>query len=75
LLDLFDLFHNIGFGGNIGHDPHVLYTLSAVQILALYDELEQLDKHKIAGYVVGLQQEDGLLQLLRLRASTLTLTV
>ena len=22
-----------GFGGNISHDPHILYTLSAVQIL------------------------------------------
>ncbi|KAK3420566.1 hypothetical protein EUGRSUZ_G01406 [Eucalyptus grandis] len=24
-----------GFGGNIGHDPHLLYTLSAMQVLAL----------------------------------------
>ena len=29
-----------GFGGNIGHDGHLLYTLSALQILALADRLE-----------------------------------
>lgn len=32
-----------GFGGNEGHDPHMLYTLSAVQVLAVYDELDRLD--------------------------------
>ncbi|XP_016499560.1 geranylgeranyl transferase type-2 subunit beta 1 isoform X2 [Nicotiana tabacum] len=35
-----------GFGGNIGHDPHMLYTLSAIQVLALFD-------------IAGLQNEDG----------------
>ncbi len=30
-----------GFGGNVGHDPHLLYTLSAVQILALNGALER----------------------------------
>ena len=25
-----------GFGGNTDHDPHILYTLSALQILALF---------------------------------------
>jgi hypothetical protein len=37
-----------GFGGNIGHDPHLLYTLSAVQILLELDALEQVDLTKIA---------------------------
>ena len=32
-----------GFGGNIGHDPHMVYTLSAVQILILYDRLDAID--------------------------------
>ncbi|KAL2945004.1 Geranylgeranyl transferase type-2 subunit beta 1 [Bienertia sinuspersici] len=36
-----------GFGGNIGHDPHILYTLSAVQVLALFDKLHALDVAKI----------------------------
>lgn len=48
-----------GFGGNIDHDPHLLYTLSAVQILALYDELAVLDVDKICSFVAELQQADG----------------
>ncbi|KAL2611693.1 hypothetical protein R1flu_023385 [Riccia fluitans] len=48
-----------GFGGNIGHDPHILYTLSAVQILALFDKLSVVDADKIAKYISGLQREDG----------------
>ncbi|XP_025822089.1 geranylgeranyl transferase type-2 subunit beta 1-like isoform X3 [Panicum hallii] len=37
-----------GFGGNVGHDPHVLYTLSAVQVLCLFDRLDVLDIDKVA---------------------------
>lgn len=32
-----------GFGGSERHDPHMLYTLSAVQVLALHDKLHLLD--------------------------------
>ncbi|KAL1533169.1 Geranylgeranyl transferase type-2 subunit beta 1, variant 2 [Salvia divinorum] len=35
-----------GFGGNIGHDPHLLYTLSAIQVLALFDKIDVLDIEK-----------------------------
>lgn len=48
-----------GFGASERHDPHMLYTLSAVQILALYDRLDALDAGKVAAYVAGLQREDG----------------
>ncbi|XP_010519818.1 PREDICTED: geranylgeranyl transferase type-2 subunit beta 1 isoform X2 [Tarenaya hassleriana] len=48
-----------GFAGNTGHDPHILYTLSAVQILALFDKLDILDVEKVSSYVTGLQNEDG----------------
>jgi prenyltransferase beta subunit len=48
-----------GFGGNHGHDPHVIYTLNAVQILALFDKLNAVDADKIASYIAGLQNEDG----------------
>lgn len=48
-----------GFGGNTHHDAHILYTLSAIQILALYDELHVLDKEKIKSFVKSLQQPDG----------------
>ncbi|KAG0583695.1 hypothetical protein KC19_3G155800 [Ceratodon purpureus] len=37
-----------GFGGNYQHDPHILYTLSAVQILCMFDRLEAVDGDKIA---------------------------
>jgi len=35
-----------GFGGNAGHDPHMLYTLSAVQLMALCDQLHRVDAEK-----------------------------
>ena len=37
-----------GFGGSERHDAHLLYTLSALQILALYDQLHRVDADKIA---------------------------
>ncbi len=37
-----------GFGGSPRNDPHLLYTTSAVQILALFDELGSIDAMKVA---------------------------
>ncbi|KAL0246341.1 hypothetical protein GEMRC1_007553 [Eukaryota sp. GEM-RC1] len=51
-----------GFGGNVGHDPHILYTLSALQVLALIDSLSDLSETQvdaISSYVLSLQQSDG----------------
>jgi len=48
-----------GFGGNIDQDSHMLYTLSALQILALCDALDRVDFVQVEGYIAGLQQEDG----------------
>ncbi|MBA0766171.1 hypothetical protein Gotri_015238, partial [Gossypium trilobum] len=61
-----------GFSGNIGHDPHILYTLSAVQVLALFNKLDVLDIDKSIVSsctscfaqvskldITGLQNEDG----------------
>ncbi|XP_059661412.1 geranylgeranyl transferase type-2 subunit beta 1-like [Cornus florida] len=48
-----------GFCGNIGHDPHILFTLSAVQVLALVDRINVLDIDKVSEYIAGLQNEDG----------------
>ena len=39
---------NGGFGGSPRNDPHMLYTLSAVQILALYDRLDLVDADTVA---------------------------
>ncbi|KAG5460670.1 MAG: hypothetical protein BJ554DRAFT_7248, partial [Olpidium bornovanus] len=36
-----------GFCGHVRHDPHLLYTLSAVQILVLHDALDAVDVEKI----------------------------
>jgi geranylgeranyl transferase type-2 subunit beta len=37
-----------GFGGSEHHDAHLLYTLSALQILALFDKLDLVDADAIA---------------------------
>jgi len=50
---------NGGYGGNTGHDPHLLYTLSAVQIAAIFDAMKLIDTEKVAKYVASLQQPDG----------------
>ncbi|KAI1502428.1 terpenoid cyclases/protein prenyltransferase alpha-alpha toroid [Biscogniauxia marginata] len=44
---------NGGFGAAPGHDPHMLYTVSAVQILALVDALDELDKRGKGKATVG----------------------
>uniref|UniRef100_A0A8B9HDP3 Geranylgeranyl transferase type II subunit beta n=1 Tax=Astyanax mexicanus TaxID=7994 RepID=A0A8B9HDP3_ASTMX len=36
-----------GISASIGHDPHLLYTLSAVQILTLYDNVKAIDVDKV----------------------------
>ena len=51
-----------GWGGNIGHDVHLLYTTSAVQILAICNALDRLSKEQVTAIVhliSSLQQEDG----------------
>ena len=56
-----------GYGGNVGHDPHLLYTLSALQLLALCDALPrtqgavtpELDVDATVHYIASLQQPDG----------------
>lgn len=48
-----------GFGASTGHDAHILYTLSAIQILAMCGELHRLDKDKVASYLASRQQPEG----------------
>ena len=40
---------NGGFGAAPGHDPHMLYTVSAVQILVTIDAVHVLDSKGKAG--------------------------
>eukprot|EP01135_Chromosphaera_perkinsii_P000997 Nk52_evm11s156 gene=Nk52_evmTU11s156 len=48
-----------GFGAAPGHDAHLLHTLSAVQIAAIYDEYDKINIDKIVGFVKSLQLPDG----------------
>ena len=43
-----------GFGGNIGHDPHLTSTLYALLILAMYESVECIDTNKVVSYIKGL---------------------
>ncbi|RIB05542.1 terpenoid cyclases/protein prenyltransferase alpha-alpha toroid [Gigaspora rosea] len=46
---------NGGFGGHIGHDPHLLYTHYAVLILQIEDSLDAVNVEKIVEYVASRQ--------------------
>lgn len=50
-----------GISASVGHDPHMLYTLSAIQLLAIYDALNQdvINLDKAVGYIKSMQQPDG----------------
>ena len=50
---------NAGFGGSPRHDPHILYTLSAVQILALYNKTDLLDADAVAACELGSLQANA----------------
>uniref|UniRef100_A0A5S6QWT0 Geranylgeranyl transferase type-2 subunit beta n=1 Tax=Trichuris muris TaxID=70415 RepID=A0A5S6QWT0_TRIMR len=50
---------NGGFGASDGHDPHILHTLSAIQILIMYGCLDLLDVDQTVQYIGSLQQPDG----------------
>ncbi|KAF1920009.1 geranylgerany transferase type II beta subunit [Ampelomyces quisqualis] len=58
------LHDNGGFGAAPGHDAHMLYTVSAVQILATLDAFGELDgrvpdgRLKIAAFIASLQDAD-----------------
>ncbi|KAI5196911.1 hypothetical protein E4T39_07577 [Aureobasidium subglaciale] len=59
------LHENGGFGAAPGHDPHMLYTVSAVQILAILDAFADLEqrvpgaKDRIGHFIAGLQQPEN----------------
>ncbi|KAJ3192720.1 hypothetical protein HK101_006084 [Irineochytrium annulatum] len=47
------------FGGHVDHDGHIIYTLSAIQVLAMYDALDRIDTDKVVAFVKSLQKADG----------------
>lgn len=48
-----------GISASVGHDPHILHTLSAIQILCMYDEIKAIDVEGVVKYVISLQNDDG----------------
>ena len=48
-----------GFGGNEGQDSHMLYTLSAVQVLCMLGAEADIDKEAVARWVAARQEPDG----------------
>ncbi|KAL4934046.1 Rab geranylgeranyltransferase subunit beta BET2 [Aspergillus undulatus] len=55
---------NGGFGAAPGHDAHMLYTVSAVQLLVTLDAVDELDKRglggkqKVGSFIAGLQDKE-----------------
>lgn len=47
------------FSGNSNQDPHLLYTLSGIQILAMYNALDRVDMDRVTQTIQKLQQADG----------------
>lgn len=41
------------------HDPHILHTLSAIQILCIYDSIDVIDVEKVVKYIKERQEPDG----------------
>ncbi|RDW94016.1 Rab geranylgeranyltransferase subunit beta BET2 [Aspergillus mulundensis] len=56
---------NGGFGAAPGHDAHLLYTVSAVQILVTLDAVDELEKRglggkqKVGSFIAGLQDRES----------------
>ncbi|CAL5868441.1 uncharacterized protein PFLUO_LOCUS2666 [Penicillium psychrofluorescens] len=55
---------NGGFGAAPGHDPHMLYTVSAVQVLVMIDAAHELEKgsrggkEKVGSFIANLQDRE-----------------
>lgn len=47
-----------GFGGNIGHDPHITTSLYSLLILAMFDQVDAADTDKLADYMASLQDKN-----------------
>lgn len=47
-----------GFSASPGHDPHILYTLSGVQILATVDALDTIPTEQVVAYISSLQNPE-----------------
>jgi len=48
-----------GYSPSPKHDAHLLYTLSAVQVLVLFNRMDLIDRESLVNYVKNLQNADG----------------
>ncbi|KAJ3004001.1 hypothetical protein HKX48_001468 [Thoreauomyces humboldtii] len=48
-----------GFGGSTGHDSHLIYTLSAVQILVTLKATDRIDPEVVVRFVQSLYRDNG----------------
>lgn len=51
-----------GFGSAPGHDPHVVCTLHAVQILLMLDAIDSIDALGTATWIASMQVDSGAIQ-------------
>ena len=52
-------YKNGPFSGHKDHDPHLLTTLSGIQVLYMYDALDLIDAEFTMQYLKSLENEDG----------------
>lgn len=50
-----------GYGGDVGYDSHLLFTLSALQVYKLL-AVQPAQKERIESFILGLAREDGSFQ-------------
>ncbi|KAJ3478411.1 hypothetical protein NLI96_g9774 [Meripilus lineatus] len=48
-----------GFGAHPDHDPHILPTLSAIQILTIQGARDRINVPKVTNFILSLQQPSG----------------
>lgn len=48
-----------GFGGNVGHDPHITTSLYALLVMGMLDAVNEINCETLASYIKSLQNEDG----------------
>lgn len=51
-----------GFGGNTDMDSHLLYTMSAVQLLCMFDAVDRIDVLQTSKWIASMQLPDGSFQ-------------
>ena len=48
-----------GISASICHDPHMLHTLSAIQILCMYNAIDTINVENVVKYIKERQEPDG----------------